>query len=127
MDAGLVSSASISRRISSETRRLSLPANFVPGQTPRLAVDRRAGAEPDPIVARRVLCLPEELNVQVDRLGDLLDHQLAVHHGESAVDHDHVGPEGRYREVVDVEEVARAKMVVAPPGARADNPRPCRC
>ena len=52
---------------------------------------------------------------------------LAVHHGESAVDHDHVGPEGRYREVVDVEEVARAKMVVAPPGARADNPRPCRC
>lgn len=99
------------------------PAGFedhVPGETPVLAVDPSAGAEHGAVVAPRIGGVTQVVHRQCDGTGDALDGEVAMHPPGRALDLDTDGTVGRRRVVLDVEEVARAEVVIAADVAGVD-------
>src|SRR3954454_23399142 len=77
----------------------------VPGQAPLLAVEGGAALEAEAGVAERVLGRAGQLEVDRDRLGDVLDGQVAGDRPVVAVAGDLGGDEGDLGVGLDVEEV----------------------
>src|SRR6266545_4821717 len=79
---------------------------------PLLAADAGGGLETGDGLAVRVLLDTEQLDVQLDRLGDVLDGQVAGDDPRVAVLPDTGAGEGHLRALLHVEEVAGAQVVV---------------